>query len=126
MVRFGRDRGAAAVEFALVLPLLVTIVIGIMEFGRAYNVQATMTAAARQGARIMALQHDTSTATTAVQSTASPYTVTAAQISATGCTGTLTATSTATVTVSYPLTLLTTFFGTTITITGKGVMRCNG
>jgi hypothetical protein len=51
----GRDRGAAAVEFALVLPLLLLLVFGIIDFGRALNAQVTLTQAAREGARLVAL-----------------------------------------------------------------------
>jgi len=50
-----RDRGAAAVEFALVLPLLLLIVFGIIDFGRALNAQITLTQAAREGVRLAAL-----------------------------------------------------------------------
>ncbi|MCT1433984.1 pilus assembly protein, partial [Dietzia maris] len=51
-----RDRGAAAVEFALVLPILLLLVLGILEFGRAYHVQTILSNAARDGVRVMALQ----------------------------------------------------------------------
>jgi Flp pilus assembly protein TadG len=50
-----RDRGSAAVEFALLLPLLLLIVFGIVDFGRALNAQITLTQAAREGARLAAL-----------------------------------------------------------------------
>ena len=50
--RGARDRGAAAVEFALLLPLLLLIVFGIIDFGRALNAQITLTQAAREGARL--------------------------------------------------------------------------
>lgn len=50
-----RDRGAAAVEFALLLPLLLLIVFGLVDFGRALNAQITLTQAAREGARVDAL-----------------------------------------------------------------------
>ena len=49
------DRGAAAVEFALLLPLLLLIVLGIIDFGRMLNAQVTLTQAAREGARLVAL-----------------------------------------------------------------------
>lgn len=45
------DRGQALVEFALVVPLLLMLVIGIFEFGRAWNVYQVLTEAARAGAR---------------------------------------------------------------------------
>jgi len=48
------DRGAAAVEFALLLPVLLLLVFGIIDFGRALNAQITLTQAAREGARLAA------------------------------------------------------------------------
>ena len=53
--RTARDRGAAAVEFALVLPVLLLILFGIIDFGRALNAQIELTGAAREGARLEAL-----------------------------------------------------------------------
>ena len=50
-----RDRGAAAIEFALLFPLLMLILFGIIDFGRALNAQITLTQAAREGARLDAL-----------------------------------------------------------------------
>jgi Flp pilus assembly protein TadG len=50
-----RRRGQATVELALVTPLLMIIVIGIFEFGRAWNEKQVITNAARDGARIAAL-----------------------------------------------------------------------
>ena len=50
-----KDAGAAAVEFALMLPLLLLLVFGIIDFGRALNAQITITQAAREGARLDAL-----------------------------------------------------------------------
>lgn len=49
------DRGATAVEFALLLPLLLLIVMGIVDFGRMLNAQQTLTNASREGARLVAL-----------------------------------------------------------------------
>ena len=49
------DRGAAAVEAALVLPLLLMIVFGIIDIGRMVNAQLRVTEAAREGARALAL-----------------------------------------------------------------------
>ncbi len=44
-------RGAAAVEFAVVIPAFLAIVFGIVEFGRAFNVLGILNTAARNGAR---------------------------------------------------------------------------
>lgn len=52
------DRGAAAVEFALVLPILITVVLGIIDFGFAFNTQISLTQAAREGVRYEALDMD--------------------------------------------------------------------
>lgn len=52
------DRGAAAVEFALVLPFLLLLICGVVDFGRAYNAQITVTHAARESVRALALQKD--------------------------------------------------------------------
>lgn len=45
------QRGQSVVEFALVLPLLLLIVFGVTEFGRAWMTLNVLTAAAREGAR---------------------------------------------------------------------------
>jgi len=47
-----RDRGATAVEFALLLPVLLLLLFGIIDFGRALNAQITLTQAVREGARL--------------------------------------------------------------------------
>lgn len=57
ITRFRRDdRGAAAVEFALVLPILVVLVFGIVDFGRALFAYNYLTSAVREGGRFAAVQ----------------------------------------------------------------------
>lgn len=51
----GDDRGAAAVEFALILPIVLLVIFAIIDFGRMLNAQITLTEAAREGARAAAL-----------------------------------------------------------------------
>jgi Flp pilus assembly protein TadG len=46
-----RQRGAAAVEFALLLPLLMTLVMGAMDWGWFFFVHQRVVNAAREGAR---------------------------------------------------------------------------
>jgi Flp pilus assembly protein TadG len=46
-----REGGQAYVEFALVLPLLLLIVMGIIQFGNAFRTYITLTDAVRVGAR---------------------------------------------------------------------------
>lgn len=49
------EKGASAVEFALILPILIILVFGIVQFGIAFNNYITITHAAREGARIAAV-----------------------------------------------------------------------
>lgn len=57
MVRFlaGDNRGQELVEYALTLPILLLLVLGIMEFGVTIFVYNTMAQAAREGARVGAV-----------------------------------------------------------------------
>lgn len=50
-----RKRGQAMVEFALVLPILLIILLGIMEFGLVFHEYLVVTHAAREGARVAVL-----------------------------------------------------------------------
>jgi Flp pilus assembly pilin Flp len=49
------SRGAAAVEFALVLPLLLMVVLGTIDWGWYFFVSQVVTNAAREGARVGSL-----------------------------------------------------------------------
>lgn len=55
-MRMFSERGASAVEFALLLPLLMMILFGIIEFGMALYRQAILTNASREGARLGIVQ----------------------------------------------------------------------
>lgn len=57
---WSRERGAAAVEMAIVLPLLVLLLGGIVDFGRAFYTKNILTNAAREGARAASLSTSTS------------------------------------------------------------------
>lgn len=62
MRRASRDRGAAAVEMALTMPLLLLVVCAIIDFGRMFHTQITLTEAAREGARVAAFSPGTNNA----------------------------------------------------------------
>ena len=49
------EKGQSLVEFALVVPLLLLLVIGVAEFGRAWMTQNILTGAAREAVRLLAV-----------------------------------------------------------------------
>lgn len=51
VTKWKEESGAELVEAALVIPILLMLLLGIVTFGRAYNVYQTMTRAAREGAK---------------------------------------------------------------------------
>ena len=54
--RGGRDLGAAAVEFALVVPILLLLVMGILDYGRFFFDSVSLRQGAREGARQAVVQ----------------------------------------------------------------------
>jgi Flp pilus assembly protein TadG len=50
------ERGAALLEAAITIPLILLVSVGIFEFGRAYQTQQVLTNAAREGARLAVLE----------------------------------------------------------------------
>ncbi len=50
------ERGAAVVEMAVVTPLLLTLLFGVIEFGNSFMFRQILTNAAREGARTSAIQ----------------------------------------------------------------------
>ena len=59
IARARRDDGAALIEAAFTLPLMLFICIGILEFGRAYQAWQVVTNASREGARVAVLPGST-------------------------------------------------------------------
>lgn len=55
--RKSAELGAAAVEFALILPIFLALVLGIVEFGRAFSIQVSMAEGAREAARYSAIHY---------------------------------------------------------------------
>lgn len=135
MKRWGQDRGAVAVEFALILPVLILLLLGIMEFGRAYNAQLSLTHAARESVRTLAISNipDDAVAEAVHETpTLSPkLTASSVAVSYADSVGPYTARSScakgrdAIITITYSLPTLTGLAGP-FTLTGRGVMRCAG
>ena len=55
MRRAKSERGAALIEAAITIPLLLLISVGIFEFGRAWQTSQVLTNAAREAARLAVL-----------------------------------------------------------------------
>ena len=54
--RLRQQRGAVAVEFALIMPVLLLILVGTLEFGRVWSQLQVFQGAAREGARCAAVK----------------------------------------------------------------------
>lgn len=120
------ESGAAAVEFALILPVFVLMILGMIEFSRVYNVQISLSNAAREGARVMAIYNDTGLASSAAVAAAPGLNpaLTAGEVSVSP--GNCTAGQTVTVTIDHSLPFITDYFGVSIPLRGTGVMLCGG
>lgn len=131
----GRESGAATVEFALLLPVLLLILFGVIEFGRGFNMQLSMSHGAREGARALALNSPVDPETVTRDAA---FPVTGLNVTTVGCPAAVTATTPpaqVTVTRVYdfitPLGAVMNMVGgggapTAPTLEARGVMRCSG
>jgi hypothetical protein len=118
------------VEAALVLPLLLMLIFGIIDFGRMLNAQIMVTEAAREGARANSLGASASDRVGAVMGGSTGYTVDDSD----GCASGPSPTDDATVVVDYTFNFITpvgalagifgTGFGGPVTLSATGVMPC--
>ncbi len=69
------ETGSVAVEFALIVPILIVIISAIVAFGKAYNELEVLTGAAREGARTAAVRATPAEVQAAVVAAAEPYTL---------------------------------------------------
>ena len=53
------ERGTASLELAIVAPVLMLLVLGVLQFGLWYHAQNVVQAAALEGARVAAAEHGT-------------------------------------------------------------------
>jgi Flp pilus assembly protein TadG len=124
------ERGAVAVEFAIVAPVLVMLLLGIVEFSRAYNAQASLSAAAREGVRVMAITGNQTTARSAAKTAAVSLRPSLQDTNihfGAPCPSTVTTGTSpqATITITYSLSTMTGITGP-FTLTGRGAMLCGG
>ena len=68
LVHLRSDRGSAAVEFALLLPVIVLLVMTVVQVGMIVQTQLMLTNAAREGARAAAVAVESSEAVAAALS----------------------------------------------------------
>jgi Flp pilus assembly protein TadG len=61
-----RERGSAMVETAITIPILLVLIVGIFEVGRAYETWQVLTNAAREGARMAITPSGNASDTTAL------------------------------------------------------------
>ena len=61
MKRLKTERGAALLEAAITVPIILLISVGIFEFGRAYQTWQVLTNASREGARLAVIEGSTDT-----------------------------------------------------------------
>ena len=71
--RLREERGAAAVEFAIILSVLVLILMAILEFGREYSRLQVFQGAAREGGRLAAVRATTDQVIDRVYLASEPY-----------------------------------------------------
>ena len=104
------ERGAAAAEFALLLPVLLTILFGIIEFGMIMYSREVVTNAAREGARAGITQGPPKLTTTDIINIADGYLtntgINPANVTFTVVGAGLTNPNTQTVTATYPYNFL--------------------
>ncbi len=126
------QHGAAAVELAIVLPILILLVFGIVQFSIYFNRLQGLHAAAREGARVAALPQSTQTdingkvnsSLAGVLPASAARTITVSPSSSNPCdlaapTARVTVTVRANTALDIPL-----WGNQTVTLTGKGEFKC--
>lgn len=119
------ERGAVAVEFALLAPILVMLLLGIMEFGRAYNAQVSLSNSAREAVRVMAISNDQTAAKTAAKNAGVSLNPKLQDTNFVFTPASCTSGAQMSVTINYTLSTLTGIAGP-FPMQGVGVMVCGG
>lgn len=121
------ERGAAAVEFALVLPLLLALILGVVEVGRGWDAKLALTGAAREGARAAATGEDVAGAVRAAAGSLDAGAIRVVAPSVPCDLARPTLGQQVAVEATYPYTWELPFAGRrTVTLRARSVMRCGG
>jgi Flp pilus assembly protein TadG len=116
------DRGAAAVEFGLLLPLLMIILGGVIDMGFYFNAQISATHAAREGVRVESITTTPGTGAAAATSAYSAINAPLVGVTPTSCPN---AASRAAMSVVAEYDFILLPFGSR-QVNGQAVMRCGG
>ncbi len=120
------DSGAAAVEFALLIPLLVLLLGAVVDFGLAFNTQISLTHAAREGVRVEALGTGDPIATAIAAFDAPAAQIVDPPVLEQACPSTDGARLVVTASTSIFLLSMLPFVDDELALEGQAVMRCNG
>ena len=124
----GSQAGAALIEVAFVLPILLVLAMGMLDFGRAFHMKSLLDQAAREGVRVAVVTApDPAIVTNRVNAILAPAGVTANSITVAGpnAVNQVTVTVTATFTFVTPgiFALVGGNYGNTIPMSAQCVMR---
>ncbi|WP_164745695.1 TadE/TadG family type IV pilus assembly protein [Neobacillus mesonae] len=101
------EKGQSLVEFALIVPLLVLLLIGIVDFSRIFHAYLTIDHSGREAARAASIGKDEVTIKSIAVNQGASIGLTASQVNVnTGSSG-----SNATITITYQVTFLTPLIG---------------
>ncbi|HBS61048.1 MAG TPA: pilus assembly protein TadE [Firmicutes bacterium] len=126
IIRIMRSHGGqSAVEFALILPILMLVLLGITDFGRILNQQQLVTEAARAAVRTVVVSGNWKDADTVVKNIDSSYTVTVSPKTWTTSNATITVTVSTKVTAISPMTgafFKSRYISNSVKVTGESSM----
>lgn len=127
--RIRDEKGQAMVELALVVPILLLLIFGVIEYGRIYGAYLAVTNGSREGARVatvgatdLGITDEVKARTEAMKLDSTKLTVTITPTEGNRARG-----ASVSVEVTYPVPMydpfFTTLFGSSYTVKGKTVMR---
>ncbi|WP_129689929.1 TadE/TadG family type IV pilus assembly protein [Gottfriedia acidiceleris] len=103
------EKGQSLVEFALILPLLAMLLLGMLDFGRIFHAYLALDHAGREAARAASIGKDDATIKSVAVNDASSIKLTTDKISISP--STRSSGSNVTITISYPVDFLTPVIG---------------
>lgn len=119
------EKGQSLVEFALVIPVLILILLAIVDFGRVYHVYLTIDHAGREAARAASIGKDDGTVQSVAVNYSESINLTTGQV-AISPSGTRSSGTEVKITITHPITFLTPVIGEIVgplTLTDTTTMR---